>query len=273
MATVHIQGRCPACHQESDHPPTGELVFDDGQVQLWHGCLQGTLPARDFRPDLVVADPPYAETSLAWDRWPDGWPAIVAEHASSMWCFGSMRMFLDRRDEFAGWRLSQDIVWEKHAGSVRVTDRFRRVHEHALHWYRGPWADVRHETPRVPHNGPRVARARQKPRLEAGHHGEFGVSVWEDDGTRLQASVIYARSMHRNGNLNPTEKPQGILEPLIAYGCPPGGLVLDPFAGSCSTLVAARNLGRRAVGIEVRAEQCESAVRRLEQGVLALEGL
>jgi site-specific DNA-methyltransferase (adenine-specific) len=92
--------------------------------------------------------------------------------------------------------------------------------------------------------------------------------AWDDDGTRLQTSVIYSPSMHKKA-INETEKPRGILEPLIEYGCKPGGLVFDPFAGSCSTLVAARALGRPAVGIEKREAQCEKAVLcRLSQGVL-----
>jgi site-specific DNA-methyltransferase (adenine-specific) len=90
--------------------------YEDGTVSLYLGDCREVLPALGLTADLVLADPPYAETSLAWDRWPDGWPAVVAEFASSLWCFGSMRMFLDRRDEFADWRLSQDIVWEKHNG-------------------------------------------------------------------------------------------------------------------------------------------------------------
>ena len=44
--------------------------------------------------------------------------------------------------------------------------------------------------------------------------------------------------------------------------------MLDLFAGSAAVLVAARNLGRKGVGYEMREEQCESAARRLSQGVL-----
>jgi hypothetical protein len=47
------------------------------------------------------------------------------------------------------------------------------------------------------------------------------------------------------------------------------GTVLDPFAGSGSTLLAGRDLSRRAIGIETRKDSCEAAVRRLAQGVLA----
>jgi site-specific DNA-methyltransferase (adenine-specific) len=241
--------------------------YEDESVCLYNGDFREILPevvAKHGEPDLCLTDPPYGETSLAWDTWPVGWPALIP--GKSMWCFGSMRMFLDRRHEFDGWKLSQDIVGEKHEGSGFATDRLRRVHEHALHWYRGAWGEIHHETPRIGRQGP--DKSVRRAAVAKTVHGERGKSDYVDDGRRLLRSVIYSPNMHGK-SINETEKPAGLVENLIGYGCPPGGLVLDVFAGGCSTLVAARNSGRRAVGIELREEQCAAAVEwRLSQAVL-----
>ncbi len=70
---------------------------------------------------------------------------------------------------------------------------------------------------------------------------------------------------HYTGNrLHPTQKPVGSLKPLIEALCPAGGLVLDPFCGSGSTLVAARESGRRFIGIELDRRHYCTAVRRLK---------
>ena len=68
----------------------------------------------------------------------------------------------------------------------------------------------------------------------------------------------YAPSLHGSAT-NETEKPVRVLEDLIAYAVPVGGLVLDIFAGSGSTGRAARAMDRRAVLIEKREAQCEDA--------------
>lgn len=67
--------------------------------------------------------------------------------------------------------------------------------------------------------------------------------------------------------LHPTQKPINVLAPLIEAFCPSGGLVLDPFCGSGSTLVAATSVGRRCVGIELDARHCHTAVLRLNTGI------
>lgn len=243
--------------------------YSDEAVTLYHGDCREVLPSLDIVPRLVVADPPYGETSLRWDRWPDHWPdAITASGARSMWCFGSLRMFIDRGEEFAGWRLSQDVIWSKPRGGVAYPDRATvRTHEIVAHWYRGDWSEIHHEQQRQEHHGPGKGTI---------HRGETGPAwngarrahSWTDDGTRALSSVIECQTMRMRGTGHPTEKPTGILEPLIAYGCPPGGLVLDPFAGSGSTLAAAVATGRRAVGIEADEAYCEVIANRLQQGVL-----
>lgn len=67
--------------------------------------------------------------------------------------------------------------------------------------------------------------------------------------------------------IHPTEKPVGLLTNLITSVTKPGDLILDPFAGSGSTLVAAKKTGRRFIGIELDDEYFEKAKRRIEEAV------
>jgi site-specific DNA-methyltransferase (adenine-specific) len=71
---------------------------------------------------------------------------------------------------------------------------------------------------------------------------------------------------------HPTEKPTALLQRLLSVVCGPDGLVLDPFAGSGSTLTAAVMTGNRAIGIDSDERWCEVAAKRLSQGVLDFEG-
>lgn len=69
-----------------------------------------------------------------------------------------------------------------------------------------------------------------------------------------------------------TEKPIELMQRLVSVVCPAGGKVFDPYCGSGSTLLAAKLLGCRAVGVEVDEKNCELAARRLSQGVLDFAG-
>ena len=242
-----------------------EPYWSDETCALYLGDCREVLPALGVTADCVVADPPYGETSLAWDRWPDGWLDVAATVTRSLWCFGSLRMYLEHVGEFAAWKLSQDVIWEKQNGSGFATDRFKRVHEQITHWYRGPWGTVRHDVPREA-GAPRAATM-YRSRAGRDHLGQINPARVQQDSSRMALSIVRARNLQGRA-IHPTQKPVGLLEPMITYASPPGGLVVDPFAGSGSTLVSARATGRRSVGIELHEPQAEKAAKWLCQGDL-----
>lgn len=246
--------------------------YDQDGITLYHGDCREVLPSIDCSAvSVIIGDPPYGETSLKWDRWPDRWVAVVGDAvpaAASLWCFGTMRMFLEHVGDFAFWKLAQDIVWEKHNGSGFHVDRFRRVHESVVQFYRigTTWADV-YKSPQFTDDATaRTVRRKAKPPQ---WQGARGPSSYEsiDGGPRLMRSVLQIRSEHGRA-MNETQKPAKLVESIVEYSCPPGGTVLSPFAGSGTDLWVAKKTGRRAIGIEAREEQCEKAARRLQQAVL-----
>jgi site-specific DNA-methyltransferase (adenine-specific) len=210
--------------REHDHGPQ-RTVYEDDAVSLVHADCRSYL---SFVADLIVTDPPYGDTSLEWDVPVDGWVRMI--DAPQVWCFGSMRFWMRHAADFeaAGFKYGQEVVWEKHNGSGFHADRFKRVHELAVHWYRGEWSSLHHEVPVTMDATPRTVRRKGRP----AHTGHIDNPPYtsEDGGPKLMRSVQYVRSEHGRA-IHPTQKPTGILRPLIEYSCPPGGVVLDPFAG------------------------------------------
>lgn len=224
-----------------------------------------TLPA-GFA-DCCITDPPYGDTSLAWDSICPGWIEHVARALKpngSIWVFGSLRFLAPLFAEMAqhGFRYSQDVVWEKQNGTGFHNDRFRRVHEHAVMFYRGSWADVYHSAQFTNDARARVVRKKEKP---AQWHGATGSTTYvsEDGGPRLMRSVMQVRNEHGRA-IHPTQKPVELLLPLVRYSCPPGGVVLDCFAGSGSTGIAAEVAGCDAVLIEKDPDTAQDARLRLD---------
>lgn len=85
-------------------------------------------------------------------------------------------------------------------------------------------------------------------------------------GKRPRDLVTFSK-LNGSQMIHPTEKPVGLLANLITSVTKPGDFILDPFAGSGSTLVAAKKTGRRFVGIELDDEYCQKAARRIEEAI------
>lgn len=252
--------------------------YQDAKVTLYHGDCRELLPNLNLDAVAAVCDPPYGETTAPWDRWPTGWVEAVTAvpTITSLWCFGSMRLHLERSQEFyrAGWKFGQDqwsdltdlLLWEKRNGSGPGSrDRLTKVHETAVHWYRGKWSDGHHEWERDINLGPGKGVIR-RPAPAAQHQRMRRATVYKDDGTRQPRSVQHlqvpsVRYMRRHQD----EKPLGVVVPLVRESTPEGETVLDPTAGTGTVGVVARMLGRNAVLIESDEATCEIAATRLAE--------
>lgn len=212
------------------------IYYEDDQVRLFHGdCLEIT----DWlEADVLVSDVPYGMKfrsgqggAFSDSRVASDDDTVARDGALSLW--GDKPALI-----FGRWSVARPaatrmvLTWEKgeHVGMGDLSL---------------PW----------------------KPNTEevyvlgsgfAGHRGGSVLRHLAIAGTVGQA----AKGTRRH----PTEKPLGLMSELVAK-CPPG-VIADPFAGSGSTLVAARNLGRRAIGVELEERYCERIAKRLSQGVL-----
>lgn len=227
---------------------------------------------RDLMPahgpfDMILADPPYGDTSLAWDRRVEGWIASARDAlrpTGSIWVFGSLRCFMATADLFSGasLRLAQELIWEKQNGSNFHADRFKRVHELVVQFYpaEARWREIYNVVQTTADATARAVRRKRRPphtgNIDAGHY------VSHDGGSRIMRSVVFVRNCHGHA-IHPTEKPVALLEILIRTSCPPGGLVGDWFAGSGAVGEACRLSGRRDLGCEIDAEMAEHARARL----------
>ena len=223
------------------------LYYQDEHVTLYHGdCL--TEHREWLEADVLVTDPPYGMNYR--DRLGKHDPIVGDESA-------------DARDRaLNGWGVRPALVF----GTWRIA-RPGGV-KNVLIWDKGsdlgmgasnPWG-LSHEEVYVMGSWP--------PLVPGGRVREGGKP------SRVPSVIRVPKPNNASSSRlvdHPTPKPLPLMEVLIER-CPPG-VVADPFAGSGATLLAARNLGRRAIGVELEEKYCEIIARRLDQGVLDLGGI
>lgn len=124
------------------------------------------------------------------------------------------------------------------------------------------WRFVRHGAWIKPNGTPQFTGDRPAQGWEAVailHAGVSGRMRWNGGG--LPAVWIH----NKVAGDHPTGKPESLLNEWVSQFTDPGELILDPFMGSGTTLVAAKRLGRKAIGIEIEEKYCEIAAQRLQQ--------
>jgi site-specific DNA-methyltransferase (adenine-specific) len=96
-------------------------------------------------------------------------------------------------------------------------------------------------------------------RIDSGVPGATTLDKYADDVFEIQA--LNAQATERTGY--PTQKPLALLNRIIKASSKPGGIVLDPFCGCATTCVAAQQLGRKWIGIDIEAQARDLLVQRL----------
>jgi site-specific DNA-methyltransferase (adenine-specific) len=110
---------------------------------------------------------------------------------------------------------------------------------------------------------------RNRPNEIYGRYGAGPTTGITDAGSaaRFFYCAKASRSERGKDNTHPTVKPIDLMRYLIRLVNPPGGIVLDPFAGSGTTLLAARLEGAQSIGVELDEKHCEIIARRLDKGL------
>jgi site-specific DNA-methyltransferase (adenine-specific) len=98
--------------------------------------------------------------------------------------------------------------------------------------------------------------------------GRWCDAQFNEDDDHLRSDVITAKATPSAERSHPVEKPVALLEHLVTPTTKQGDTVLDPFMGSGTTLRTAKDMARKAIGVEIEERYCEIAANRLAQDTL-----
>jgi site-specific DNA-methyltransferase (adenine-specific) len=278
--------------------------YQDAVATLYHADCRQVLPSLGESIDAIVTDPPYG-LSLAceWDCWPalDVWQALHAALATH----GLMSVFIaphvahERIPDLglAGFEVLEVGFWVYGAGRPVHRDRLKRCFDlvyftskgsrhlfteqsrlaNRANSITGRTGTVRTQKARVGRqfhsSGPRNYHCGQQDYFPANVACEIGSEAFGHSGYEKIFAVKRRLPVHRAGTEHPTEKPLDLIAQVVRLSSRQDSIVLDPFAGSGTTLVAAKHLGRRAIGVERCETYCEMAARRLRQEVFPLHAV
>jgi DNA modification methylase len=235
--------------------------YEDEWVTLYLGDCMEILPhLASGSVDLVLTDPPYNVSEAGADIVHAGTQAVAWVRDFGEW---------DRSDWHPGALLAQASRLLRPGGALLsfCSDRLLSAYRTAQLAPRGTIVWEKTNPPPTPRPGYVSATEWIVWLQQPG-----GPATWNAGGA-VPNIVRYPIAGGSDRTAHPTQKPLALVSELMQRHSQPGDLVLDPFVGSGTTLRAAKNLGRRAIGIEANPEYCAWGAARLAQAALALGGV
>lgn len=235
-------------------------------------ALSGMSALPDDCVDLIIADPPYglgkdygndSDKKRAPDflRWTQQWLEIALpklKRSGSLYIFATWR-YSPEIFSFLKSRMTMinEIIWDRRVPSMGGgTRRFSSVHDNIGLFVKSKDYYFDLDAVRVPYDAEtKKARSRSvfvgKKWLEVGYNPK---DVW---------SISRLHKIHAEREEHPTQKPLEVIERMVKASCPPDGIVLDPFAGSGTTIAACLRAERHYVAFELNESYYQTILRRI----------
>lgn len=188
----------------------------------------------------------------------------------------------------SGWWLRNKIIWHKNmVFPSPVDDRFTNCYEEVLFLSKGYDSHLDIKAVSQPVSEAMMKAAKKGARADRVFKHDTATTLGKRSGNRVFSDqgamdkiVDEGRRLRDVWSINPEPRadldhvamfPTRLVDGMVRAGCPPGGTVLDPFAGSGTTLEVAFDLGRRSVGIEMSADNIANIHRRLSHRAVSEE--
>ncbi len=220
--------------------------YDHGGITIYHGDCREILPLLP-KVDLVLTDPPYGVGyKTAWRSCSDALCVPVANDSDLSVVAEAWPMAICA--------LRENRHWYAFASPRRIAEASAIFGEkQVLAWDKGDRGTV----------GDLTCGFGEA--WEAVFYGMKGRRPLNGKRPRTVIRCDWSGTMDP---VHPTVKPVSLLAQMVAWSTSSGETILDPFMGSGTTLRAAKDLGREAIGIEIEEKYCEIAAKRLAQEVL-----
>jgi site-specific DNA-methyltransferase (adenine-specific) len=239
--------------------------YEHNGITIYHGDCRAILMAHPAV-DHVITDPPYShethgKTWRSKKMAESGYQRVSAAHDG----LGFEAISDEDVELFVAWCVAYCRRWMLAFSDIEGVSRWiTAIRGVGLEYVRTCIWDKVDGTPQLTGDRPAVGAEA----IVMAHRR--GRKVWNGGGKR----GVYRHATngtHNGPKPHPATKPEPLLMELLADFTQPGEIVLDPFMGSGTTLVAAKRLGRQAIGIEIEEKYCEVAAQRLSQEALSFE--